>query len=236
MHSARTRKSITGFTVVCGAVLAGQLALAGTASAAGKPDLTVSGGTFEYNPDTGKVTGGLPVVVNNLSADPAETVQLTIKVVEGVTFDGAPQGCTKDDPKTISCTNVGPVTKTKPVSLVLPATISGKRQAVKVTAVTAGEANPADNTNYELATDFDVPPPKPSPSASASKPASTSPKPSSPVPSVKPSTPAPKPTGPQLAETGSDNNNTTVIAAGAAALLVFGVGGIAFARARRDHS
>ncbi|WP_436772012.1 LAETG motif-containing sortase-dependent surface protein [Yinghuangia sp. YIM S09857] len=199
---------------------------------------------FEYDPSTGKVKDGIPVVLRNDGPDAYATAQATITAQEGVRFDGAPQGCQKVSDTKLTCpSNGSSAGKGEEEKLVIPATISGKRQAfvVDFTGTGATDRNKYDNEGVVMETAFDVKPTTPSPQPSTSTPPTKPTDPAQPtdsakpVPPVTPSGPAsPQPdAGPELAETGGNDDGTTLIAAGAAGLLLVGGGVALYARKRR---
>jgi LPXTG-motif cell wall-anchored protein len=195
---------------------------------------------FEYDPSTGKVKDGIPVVLRNNGPDAYATAQATIKAQEGVRFDAAPKECVKVSDTLLNCpSNGNPAEKGEEIKLVIPATISGKRQAfvVDFTGTGATDRNKYDNENVVMETEFDVKPTAPSPQPSPSTPPTGKPTESAkPVPPAAstgaPASPQPN-TGGELAETGGNDDNTTLIAGGAAALLLAGGGAVLYARKRR---
>ncbi|MEU8136184.1 LAETG motif-containing sortase-dependent surface protein [Streptodolium elevatio] len=199
---------------------------------------------FRYDPSTGKVENGIPIVLRNDGPDAYTTAQATITAQEGIRFDGAPQGCQKVSDTKLTCpSNGSPADKGEEENLVIPATISGKRQAfvVDFTGTGATDRNKFDNEGVVMETAFDVKPTTPSPQPSTSTPPAKPTEPAKPtdsakpVPPVTPSGPAsPQPdTGGELAQTGGNDNSTAVIAGSAAGLLVVGGGFALYARRRR---
>lgn len=196
---------------------------------------------FEYDPSTGKVKDGIPIVLRNDGPDAYATASATIDAQEGVKFDAAPKQCVLVSPTKITCASNGSsAEKGEENKLVIPATISGKRQAfvVNFTGTGAVDRNKYDNENVVMETEFDVKPP------TTPTPTPTNSTPGKPTESAKPVPPAASPSVPQspqpnaggeLAETGGDDGNSTVLLAGGAAVLVAaGAGSVLYARKRRN--
>ncbi|WP_406300713.1 LAETG motif-containing sortase-dependent surface protein [Embleya sp. NBC_00888] len=192
---------------------------------------------FQYDQETGKVKNGIPIVLRNAGPDAYATAQATIQAQGGVRFDAAPKECVKVSDTKLTCASNGSTAeKGEEIKLVIPATISGKRQAfvVDFTGTGAVDRDRFDNENVVMQTAFDVKPSKPTTPP-------TTPAPSKPADSAAPVPPAQKPEQPgtgkgELAETGGDNNSAAMLGGGAALLLAVGGGSVLFARRRRTNA